>query len=258
MAFEELKQKQGAMWGSGPYQNVTDTIVDIHERVMERLSPRPGERWLDLACGTGAMAERAARAGATVTGIDLAPALIETAKERAEAQGLDIDYRVGDCENLVGIEDATFDAVGSSVGIMFSPDHEAAARELARVTKPGGRIALANWMPGPGVQDLFRIMAPFQPAPPPSSPFAWGDEEQVRGLLGDDFELWFETKANIVSYESGEAYWQHMSQNYGPTRSLYESLGERGEELRGSWVEFFGRSPVAHQRPYLLVTGRRR
>ena len=70
MAFEELKQKQGAMWGSGPYQNVTDTIIDIHERVMERLSPKPGERWLDLACGTGAMAERAARTGATVTGID--------------------------------------------------------------------------------------------------------------------------------------------------------------------------------------------
>ena len=82
MAFEELKQKQGVMWGSGPYQNVTDTIADIHEVVVERLAPEAGERWLDLACGTGAVSERAARAGAQVTGVDLAPALIDTARAR--------------------------------------------------------------------------------------------------------------------------------------------------------------------------------
>jgi ubiquinone/menaquinone biosynthesis C-methylase UbiE len=138
MAYEDLKQRQSVMWGNGPYQRITETITDIHDVVLERLAPQPGDRWLDLACGTGAVAERAAAAGATVTGVDLAPVLIETAKERAAELGLEIDYRVGDAENLE-LEDASFDKVSSTCGIMFAPDHEAVARELARVTTPAGR-----------------------------------------------------------------------------------------------------------------------
>jgi ubiquinone/menaquinone biosynthesis C-methylase UbiE len=137
MAYEELKQRQSAMWGTGPYQRITETITDLHEAVVERLAPEPGDRWLDLACGTGAVAERAAAAGAEVTGLDLAPVLIETAKGRAAELGLEIDYVVGDAERL-GFPDASFDKVSSTVGIMFAPDHEAAARELARVTAPRG------------------------------------------------------------------------------------------------------------------------
>src|SRR5437879_4578458 len=94
MAFEALKQRQSVMWGNGPYQRVTETITDVHEAVVERLRPKAGERWLDLACGTGAVAERAARAGADVVGVDLAPVLIETARGRAKEQGLKIDYQV--------------------------------------------------------------------------------------------------------------------------------------------------------------------
>jgi ubiquinone/menaquinone biosynthesis C-methylase UbiE len=146
MAFEELKARQSVMWGNGPYQRVTDTITDIHGRVIERLAPGPGVRWLDLACGTGAVAERAARRGADVTGIDLAPALLETARERAAELGLEIDYRVGDCERL-DCADADFDVVSSTCGIMFAPDHAATAAELVRVTRPGGRIAVASWTP---------------------------------------------------------------------------------------------------------------
>ena len=188
MAYEELKQRQSAMWGSGPYQRVTGTIADIHERVVERLDPRPGRRWLDLACGTGAVAERAAARGAEVTGVDLAPALIETARERAAELGLEVDYRVGDCERLE-LPDASFDVLSSTCGVMFAPDHRATARELARVTRAGGRIALANWTPSGGVARMFAMMAPFQPAPPPSSPFDWGDEERVSALLDERFEL---------------------------------------------------------------------
>src|ERR1700675_3078722 len=106
MAFEALKQRQSVMWGNGPYQRVTETLADIHELIVARLSPKVGEHWLDLACGTGGMSERAARAGAEVVGVDLAPMLIETARERAMEQGLKIDYRVGDCERLEGIDDA--------------------------------------------------------------------------------------------------------------------------------------------------------
>src|SRR5258707_6087976 len=189
MPFEELKERQSRMWGNGPYENVTATLLDIHDLVLERLDPRPGLRLLDLACGTGALTERAAGAGADATGIDLAPVLIETARSHAAAAGLEIDYRVGDCENLSDVEDGSFDAVSSTCGVMFAPDHEATARELGRVTAPGGKIALANWTPDGGLGRLFKVMAPFQPSPPAGvgSPFAWGDEKHVRELLGDDF-----------------------------------------------------------------------
>lgn len=262
MAFEELKARQSVAWGNGPYQRITDTITDIHELVVERLQPGPGVRWLDLATGTGAVAERAAAAGASVVGVDLAPALIETAQERARERGLDIDYRVGDCENL-DLEDASFDAVSSTCGVMFAPDHEAVAGELARVTKPGGRIALANWTPDRGVVDLFKIMAPFQPAPPPSSPFDWGKEDRVRELLGDAFDLELERHVSTLEVSSGEEYWQLFATSYGPTKTLYEAIGERGEELRRSWVDFFEQNhredgKVVHRREYLLVLGTRR
>jgi ubiquinone/menaquinone biosynthesis C-methylase UbiE len=258
MAFEALKERQSVMWGNGPFDRIAESLEDLHASVAHALAVQPGDRALDLGCGTGRVAELMAPSGATVVGIDLAPGLIETAKERAAQRGLDIDYRVGDCERLED-PDGTYDAVGSSVGIMFAPDHAATASELARVTKPGGRIALANWTPGSGVQDLFKVMLAFQPAPPPSSPFAWGDEETVRGLLGDAFELSFERRVNTVTYDSTEEYWQDFAQNYGPTRSLYESLGARGEEMHQAWLDAFGDDrPYTQERPYLLVTGRRR
>jgi SAM-dependent methyltransferase len=262
MAYEELKQRQSVMWGIGPYQRITETLTDIHERVIAQLEPRPGLRWMDLACGTGAVAELAAAAGADVTGVDLAPALIETARERAAERGLDIDYRVGDCENLE-FEDGSFDAVSSTCGIMFAPDHEAAARELARVTAPGGRICLANWTPTGGLARMFKVMAPFMPAPPPSSPFAWGDETVVRELLGDAFELDLAEHVSTVRLPSGEAFWELFSTSYGPTKTLADSLGERREELHAAWVDFFesnfrSNGEVAHVREYLLISGVRR
>lgn len=262
MAYEELKQKHSVVWGNGPYQNITDTLTDIHEKVIQRLSPAPGVAYLDLACGTGAVAERAAEAGATVTGVDLAPALIESARERAAERGLDIDYRVGDCERLE-LPDAGFDAVSSTLGIMFAPDHAAAASELARVVRPGGRIALAAWTPTSGIADLFKIMAPFQPAPPPSIPFAWGDETIVRELLGDAFELELERHFSPFHTASGEAYWELFSSSYGPTKTLAENLGDRRGQLQAAWVDFFEANhrtngEISHPREYLLVAGRRR
>jgi SAM-dependent methyltransferase len=262
MAYEELKQRQSVMWGTGPYQRITETIPDIHEIVVERLDPRPDQRWLDLACGTGAVAERAAARGAAVTGIDLAPALIETARERASEHGLEIDYRVGDCEHL-DVPDGDFDAVSSTCGIMFAPDHEATAAEVARVTRPGGRIGLANWTPTGGLARMFRMMAPFQPAPPPSNPFDWGDETRVRELLGDSFELELEEHVSTLRMPSGEAYWELFSTSYGPTKTLADSLGDRREELHRAWVDFFESNystdgEIAHIREYLLVVGTRR
>jgi SAM-dependent methyltransferase len=263
--FEELKERQSVMWGNGPYQNVTETITDIHEHVVARLDPQPGDRWLDLACGTGAVAELAARAGASVTGLDLAPVLIETARARASAEGLDIDYRVGDCERLE-LDDASYDKVSSTCGVMFSPDHEATAGELARVTAPGGRIALANWTPEGGLGQMFQMMRPFQPTPPPGvgSPFDWGREEHVRELLGDAFELEIEEHVSTLSVPTGEDYWQLFSSSYGPTKSAAEALDdERREEFHRTWVDFFesryrSDGQIVHTREYLLVLGTRR
>jgi SAM-dependent methyltransferase len=262
MAYEELKQRQSVMWGNGPYERISETLEDIHDRVIERLAPAPGDRWLDLATGTGAIAERAASAGATVTGIDLAPALIETAKAKAAEKRLEIDYRVGDAERL-DLPDASFDKVSSTVGIMFAPDHEAVARELGRVTAPGGRIALANWTPAGGLGKMFKVMALYQPAPPPSSPFDWGDESRVRELLGGDFELELEEHVSPMRISSGEEYWELFATSYGPTKTLAESLGERREDLRRDWVEFFETNyrtdgEIVHTREYLLVSGLRR
>ncbi len=263
MAYEELKQRQSVMWGNGPYQRITETLTDIHERVIEQLAPQPGLRWLDLACGTGAVAELAAARGADVTGVDLSPALIETASQRAAELGLDIDYRVGDTEAL-DLDDASFDAVSSTLGIMFAPDHEAAARELARVTRPGGRISLASWTPTGGLGRMFKMMAPFQPAPPPSSPFAWGDEARVKELLGDAFELDIAEQVSIARLPSGEAFWELFSNSYGPTKTLAEALpADRRQELHDAWVDFFESNfrtngEVAHVREYLLVSGVRR
>ncbi|MGQ0632549.1 MAG: class I SAM-dependent methyltransferase [Sporichthyaceae bacterium] len=262
MAFEELKARQSVMWANGPYQNVTETLTDIHELVISRLEAGPGVRWLDLATGTGAVAELAAAAGADVVGIDLSPGLIETAQQRAAELGLKIDYRVGDCENL-DLPDGEFDALSSTCGVMFAPDHEATARELARVVKPGGSIALANWTPAGGVGEMFRVMAPFQPAPPPSSPFDWGRPERVQELLGEAFDLDIVEHVSTLEMESGQAYWELFSSSYGPTKTLAENLGERRGELQKAWVDMFetkyatgGR--IAHTREYLLVLGRRR
>jgi SAM-dependent methyltransferase len=198
-----------------------------------------------------------------VTGLDLAPVLIDTAKERAREQGLEIDYVVGDCEAMP-FEDSSFDKVSSTVGIMFSPDHEASARELARVTRPGGRLALANWTPEGGLGRMFAMMAPFQPAKPPSSPFDWGRPERVRELLGAAFDLEIEENASTLTLPSGEEYWQLFSTSYGPTKVLADNLeDERREEFHRTWVDFFDREystdgEVEHTREYLLVSGTRR
>jgi SAM-dependent methyltransferase len=262
MAYEELKERQSVMWGQGPYQRITETIADIHEVVVGRLAPESGDRWLDLACGTGAIAEHAAAAGARVTGLDLSPVLIDTANGRAAELGLEIEYVVGDVERLA-LPDASFDKVSSTCGIMFAPDHEAAARELARVTAPGGRIALANWTPTGGLAKMFKVMAAYQPAPPPSSPFDWGDEGHVLELLGESFELELEERVSTLRVPSGEAYWELFSTSYGPTKTLADSLGDRREELHRDWVDFFETNyradgEIAHPREYLLVLGRRR
>jgi SAM-dependent methyltransferase len=265
MPFEELKQRHAVVWGSGPYQGITETITDLHRAVIEHLEPQPGQRLLDVACGTGAAAELAATTGAEVVGVDIAPALIEQAKERAAERGLDIDYRVGDAEALE-LEDGSFDLVTSTCGVMFAPDHAAVAGELARVTKQGGRIALACWTPDSGLAEMFNVMRPFQPAPPPpgvGNQFDWGRDDYVSELLGRDFELEFVHGDSVLKADSGEWVWQLFSTEYGPTKTLADSLDEeRREELHHAFVDLHEQSRtnggIEFSRTYLLTLGTRR
>ena len=264
MAFSELKARQSVMWGNGPYERITATLTDIHELVVDRLDPRPGVEWLDAASGTGAVALRAAERGASVTGMDLAPVLIDRARELAAEQGLDVRFDVADAEQMP-YDDASFDVVSSVVGVMFAPDHEAIARELARVTRPGGRLALASWTPEGGLGQMFAMMRPFTPPPPEGvgSPFDWGREEHVRDLLGNTFELAFEEHDSVLRVDSGEAYWDLFSSSYGPTKTAAEVLDPaRREEFHKTWVDFFEQrregDEVVHHREYLLTLGTRR
>ena len=265
MTFEELKERQSVVWGNGAFERISATAAEIYDGVVEALAPQPGERWLDVACGTGAVSERAARAGADVTGIDLAPALIETARRSAAEQGLDVDYRVGDAENL-GVEDAGFDVVSSTFGVMFAPDQARAAGELSRVTRPRGRLGVASWTPDGGIGKMFRFSAQFQPPPPEGAgaPLDWGRQEHVESLLGDAFDLRFETRVSTHRVESAEEYWQLFVTSFGPMKTLVESMDDaRREEFHRAWIDFiettFGSNgAIEHDREYLLVLGTRR
>ncbi len=264
MAFEDLKKSQGAMWGSGPFEEVEASIADMHEGIVEAAGPHGGRAWLDIGCGTGGVSAIAASAGADVTGVDLAPALIETARERARSAGVKIGYEVGDVENL-NHGDAAFGIVTSSVGAIFAPDHEAVAGELGRVCAPGGRLVLTAWRPDGGVGRFFKFMRQFQPPPPEGAgiPLDWGQEQNVEDLLGDSFELSFEEMDSPFEVESGEQYWDLFSRAFGPTRVLAESMDDKSRsDFRGSFIEWAEKDRdgdvIRQSRTYLLVTGTRR
>ncbi len=264
MPFEELKARQSVMWGNGPYERITQTLADMHQVVIDRVDPQPGDRLLDAATGTGALAILAARRGADVTGLDFAPALIETARARAAEEGVTVAFELGDVEAMP-FEDATFDKVTSTVGTMFAPDHGAVARELARVTKPGGRLVLACWTLEGGIGQLFVMMRPYLPPPPEGagSPFAWGTRDHVTELLGDAFELEFEDHDSVYDWDSGEEYWELFATSYGPPKTALDNLEEsRREQFHADWLAFAEKhrqgDRIVHHREYLLTVGTRR
>src|SRR5688572_27185400 len=139
-----LKERHHATWAAGDYAAVAAYIEDVAALCAERAGVGPGAELLDIATGTGNVALEAAQRGATVTGLDLTPGLLETARERAAAAGLDIAWVTGDAEALP-FQDGSFDAATSTFGLMFAPRHAVAARELTRVLRPGGRFVLSTW-----------------------------------------------------------------------------------------------------------------
>ena len=205
--------KAQSVWNSpgGRYDEISRSVADAIEHAVERLQPRPRERILDLATGTGwgsrVIAQRFP--GAKVTGADIADQMLEYARSAATTMKLDIDYQHADAEKLP-FADASFDGVVSSFGVMFVGNPEAAAAELARVIKKGGRLVLATWKNDSNLFHMFGVMKKFMtppPQPPPPSPFEWGRYERLKELLGANFELNFEEGTNRFRYGSGEQAW---------------------------------------------------
>lgn len=259
--------KTAAAWNAGgkEYDQISRTIADSIEHCVIRLAPRPGEQVLDVATGTGWTARRVAARGAAVTGVDLGADLIEVAKAAAAEARLKIDFQVADAEKLP-FEDRRFDAVISTCGVMFVRDPRAAAAELARVCKKGGQIGLTTWPAGGTIDGLFKVMKPYMPeppSPPPPSPFDWGSRERVKQLLGESFDLRFETGTTVLREPSGLAVWELFVAGYGPTKSLATSLDpERREALRRDFIAYHDRFKsdlgVAMPRDYLVTIGIRK
>lgn len=239
--YTELKAKHRAMWALGEYDRIADGLKITTDQTLRVAQVRPGEKVLDVATGTGITAIAARERGAKVTGIDLTPALLEVANKAARAMGWDdIDFREGDAESLP-FEAGSFDVVLSTCGHMFAPDQAKVAAELARVTRPGGRVVFLAWDPTGGLGNWFRITNKY--VPPPAgvpTPFNWGQPEKVKELLGGAFENVTFTRGDCPEFgASPEAVWDLWSTRYGPTiRALGMLEGENREAFSKEMLEF--------------------
>ena len=242
-----IKQKQQATWSSGDYHMIGTQILITSERLLESLDVHSTERVLDVATGSGNAALAAARRGCDVTGIDYVPSLLEHARRRAAAEVLDATFMEGDAEALP-FEDGAFDVVTSVFGAMFAPDQERTASELARVTRPGGRIGLVAHTPDGFIGQLFRTNAQHvPPAPGLRSPILWGTETRLRDLFGDAIaDLQVRKRHFVFRYRSPEAYLEYWRHWYGPTLKAFEAVGAGGEAaLRQDLLALVARFNVA-------------
>ena len=256
------------MWGStaADYDDISFSVSDALLHAAMRLNPATGDKVIDIATGSGMSARNAARFGAEVTGIDIAEGLLDAARELSAHIDPPITFIEADACGLP-FDDAQFDRAISTFGIMFAPDQKAAAAELARVVKPGGRVVLASWAPDPAVARVFELMSEYQDTPPPASdapsPMSWGEEDGVVGLLGDYFDLQFETGVSYGFFDSPEHMWRFYVRTFGPMRMIVDSndshtVEELGQRFQDEHEQFAGRVGLKIPRPYLLVSGARK
>ncbi|HJQ71116.1 MAG TPA: methyltransferase domain-containing protein [Blastocatellia bacterium] len=264
--FTELKQKHRATWASGEYDHIARGILAVADHVVRSARIRAGERVLDVACGTGNTALMARARGAEVTGVDLTPDLLAVAAKRAAGEGYDdITWKEGDAENLP-FADGAFDVVVSSCGLMFAPDQQKVADEVARVTKPGGRIAIQAWMRESGLGRMFKITNSYvQPPPGVPSPFEWGDEAKVKSLLGSSFEEFRFERYDCPEFaDTPEQIADLFIGKYGPTHRAYNSLpADKAEAFRNELIELYrsyttpADGKVRWGREYMITLARR-
>ena len=229
--LDGLKTRIRATWMAGDYGSVAALTESAAKDFIDRRQIKPNMQVLDVACGNGNLSIPAAKAGAAVTGVDIAPNLLDQARARAAREKLDIRFEEGDAENLPAAVGA-FDLVVSMFGVMFAPRPNLVAAELCRVCRSGGQIAMANWTPSGFIGALFRATAKHV-APPVGapSPLQWGDEATVRERLGADVkDLQMTRRLAQLKFpfsipETVEFYRVH----YGPTLKAFAGLGETAQ-----------------------------
>jgi ubiquinone/menaquinone biosynthesis C-methylase UbiE len=226
-----VKQRQQATWSSGDYHMIGTQIQIVSELLIETLDVHSTERVLDVATGSGNAALAAARRGCTVVGIDYVPALLDRARRRRDAEGLDAQFIEGDAEALP-FSDGQFDVVASVFGAMFAPNQEQTASELARVTRSGGRIGLASWTPEGFIGQFFKVNG--RHVPPPAGvrpPPQWGTADRLGELFGDvAAEIRVGRRDYTFRARSPEAWVADFRRWYGPTLKSFETVGESGRE----------------------------
>jgi len=266
ISLEMVKKAQQYMWSEGDFASLATGIVIVGEMLCEAIDVMPGERAVDVACGSGTAALAAARRGATVTGVDYVPALLERGRERAAAERLEIDWVEGDAEALP-LDDASFDIVLTTFGAMFAPDHARAAHELLRVCRPGGRIGMANWTPDGLMGEVFATIVKH--APPPVAidpPGLWGVERYLETLLGDEVSSIEVTPRDFVMRALSIDHWlAFFRENLGPLKVAFARVGPDGEQaLADDLREIMrrrnraGDAALAAPAAYLEVVARRR
>lgn len=229
--FVALKTKQQAAWSAGDYAVVGTTLQIVGETLCEALDLRAGERVLDVAAGNGNATLAAARRGCDVVSTDYVPALLERGSARASAEGLAVRFETADAEKLP-FADASFDVVLSTFGVMFTPDQDKAAAELARVCKPGGRIGLANWTPPSFIGEVFKIIGTYLPPPAGvKSPALWGTEARLRELFPHPLGLMtVERKHFVFRYRSTTHWLETFRTFYGPMHKAFGALDTAKQE----------------------------
>ena len=242
--MESLKTKLKATWISGDFRKIAESFADGAAEFVGRLNLKPGMRVLDVACGSGNQSIPAARTGAEVTGVDIAPNLIEQAREWAEVEDLKIRFDEGDAENLP-YADAEFDVVMTMFGAMFAPRPELVSAELIRVCRPGGVIAMGNWTPNGFIGQMFKTVGSHvKPPVNMPSPLLWGDEMTVLSRLHEGIsEIEFNPRSISFTFPFGVPetieFWREF---YGPTHKAFAALDANGQaalrnDLENLWTK---------------------
>ena len=220
-----LKARQRGAWSSGDYAVIGTTLQIVGESLCEALDLRAGQKVLDVAAGNGNLTLAAARRWGEVVSSDYVPALLERCHERADAEGLEVEFREADAEALP-FEDASFDVVASTFGVMFTPDQDKAAAEMLRVCKPGGKIGLANWTPEGFIGQVFKTLGKH--VPPPAgvrSPALWGTEARLAELFGDKAVSIDAKPCDFVFRYRSAGHWIEVFRTwYGPLLKAFAAL----------------------------------
>jgi len=255
-------------WGvtGAAYERFSEHFADALFHCAQRLAPRPGESLLDVATGTGWTARIAAARGAHVTGIDYSEEMIVAARKIAQHRGLTITFDVGDAHQLP-YPDNSFDAIISTFGVIFASQPEVVARELARICRPGGRLALAVWSSdctlGSLAREVLSVYNPPLTGPPPPSPYTWGSEVRMKELLEPSFELQFEQGCTVLREPDGESVWRLWKETHGLTVTRIKALDSESQDaFRAAFIEFHEHYRtelgIAMPRDYIIAVGTRR